>query len=138
MPFATTHANPESLTPLTVFEFAPPVEQFIIVVLILAIVAALADLALELAPGGRAAGGSAFVSGLRFGAPILGVLGACHAGLYMTLAIASIPIEPTLKMLAPGVAQAFLMIGLGFLAGALAIVAHSLVEARADRQMLGI
>jgi hypothetical protein len=114
----------EPLTPITVFEYAPPVQQFIIVVLIVAIVVALAVLALKLAPRRRLSGGSAFLSGLRLGAPIIGLLGACHAGLYMTLAVASIPIEPTLKMLAPGIAESFLMVGLGFLPGAVAVVAH--------------
>jgi MotA/TolQ/ExbB proton channel family len=127
----------EPLTPFTVFQYAPPVQQFIIVVLIAAIVAAVIVLALKLSPGRRLSGGSAYLSGLRFGAPIVGLLGACHAGLYMTLAVASIPIEPTLKMFAPGVAESFEMVGLGFLAGAIAVVAHWAVESRIDRQVLG-
>lgn len=125
------------LTPFFVFQNAPPVQQFIIVVLVLAIVAALTVLALKLAPGRRLSGGSPFLSGLRLGAPIVGILGACHAGLYMTLAVASIPIEPTLKMFAPGIAESFLMVGLGFLAGAIAVVAHWAIESRIDRQVLG-
>jgi len=128
----------EPLTPFTVFQYAPPVQQFIIVVLILSIVAAAAILVLKLLPGRRLSGGSAFLSGLRLGAPIVGQLGACHAGLYMTLAVASMPVQPTLKMFAPGIAESFEMVGLGFLAGAMAVVAHWAVESRIDRQILGV
>jgi hypothetical protein len=131
------HGAARPLTPFTVFRYAPPVQQFIIVVLILAIVAALAVLALKLSPGRRLSGGSAFLSGLRLGAPIVGLLGACHAGLHMTLALASVRIEPTLKMFAPGIAQSFEMVGLGFLAGAVAVLAHWAIESRIDRQVLG-
>jgi hypothetical protein len=135
---AETHsAAAAELTPFTVFQYAPPVQQLIIVVLILTIVAAVVVLAIKLLPDRRLSGGSAFLSGLRLGAPIVGLLGACHAGLYMTLAVASIPIEPTLKMFAPGIAESFEMVGLGFLAGAIAVVAHWAVESRIDRQVLG-
>ncbi len=56
----------------------------------------------------------------------------------MTLAAASIPMEPTLKMFAPGIAQSFLMVGLGFFVGMVAVVAHWAVESRIDRQVLGV
>jgi len=137
MPSPDHHILSGPLTPFFVFENAPLMEQLIMAVLIVAIVAALAVLALKLAARSPLSGGSAFLSGLRLGAPIIGLLGACHAGLYMTLAVASLPIEPTLKMLAPGIAQSFLMVGLGFLAGAMAVVAHWAVESRIDRQVLG-
>jgi biopolymer transport protein ExbB/TolQ len=125
------------LTPIGVFEDAPSVQKLIMIVLILAIPAAFAVLARKLAPGRRLAGGSAFLSGLRLGAPIIGLLGGCDAGLNMTLAVASIPIEPTLKMFAPGIAETFLMVGLGFFVGVIAVVAHWAVESRIDRQVLG-
>lgn len=126
------------LTPLTVFELAGPLQKFVMIILVGACVAALAVLALKLAGGKRLSGGSAFLSGLRLGAPIIGILGACDSGLNMTLAVASVPIEVTPKMLAPGIAEAFLMVGLGFLAGAIAVVAHWAVESRIDRQVLGV
>ncbi|HZL00208.1 MAG TPA: MotA/TolQ/ExbB proton channel family protein [Caulobacteraceae bacterium] len=125
------------LTPITVFQYAGTLQKLIIVVLMVSILAALAVLALKLTPRARLSGGSAFLSGLRLGAPIIGLLGACDSGLNMTLAVASIPIEPTLKMLAPGIAESFLMVGLGFLAGAIAVVGHWAVESRIDRQVLG-
>jgi len=138
MPSATHPALADALTPLKVFEYAPPVQQFIIVLLILAIPAALAVLALKLAGGHRLSGGSAFLSGLRLGAPIVGLLGACDAGLNMTIGVVNIGIEPTLRMLAPGIAESFMMVGMGFLAGAIAVVAHWAVESRIDRQVLGV
>jgi len=125
-----------SLTPFTVFEYAGPIQKFVMIILVVAMVAALVVLALKLAGGERLPGGSAFLSGLRLGAPIIGLLGACDSGLNMTLAVASVPIDVTPKMLAPGVAEAFLMVGLGFLAGAIAVVAHWAVESRIDRQVL--
>jgi biopolymer transport protein ExbB/TolQ len=138
MPSPIHHVALAPLTPLTVFDYAPPLQKFVILLLIAATVAALAVLALKLAGGKPLAGGSAFLSGLRLGAPIIGILGACDSGLNMTLAVASIPIEPTLKMLAPGFAESFLMVGLGFFAGAVAVVAHWAVESRIDRQVLGV
>jgi biopolymer transport protein ExbB/TolQ len=39
-------------------------------------------------------------------------------------------------MLAPGIALSFLMIGLGFLVGVVAVFAHWVVESRIDRQVL--
>jgi len=138
MPLEAHPAPVEPLTPFTVFQYAPPAQQFIITVLILAIAAALVVLALKLAGGKRLSGGSAFLSGLRIGAPIVGLLGACHAGLYMTIGVVNSGIEPTLRILAPGIAESFLMVGLGFLAGAIAVVAHWAVESRIDRQVLGV
>jgi hypothetical protein len=138
MPSQAHHVVIASLTPIDVFNYAAPFQKLVILVLIVSIVAALVVLALKLAPGRPLSGGSAFLSGLRLGAPIIGLLGACDSGLNMTLAVASLPIEPTLKMLAPGIAESFLMVGLGFLAGAVAVVAHWAVESRIDRQVLGV
>ena len=124
------------VTPVTVFELAAPLPKLVMIALILAVAAALAVLVAKLASGRRLSGGSAFLSGLRLGAPIIGFLGACDSLLMMTLGAANVPFEPTLKMLAPGFAEAFLQVGLGFLAGAVAVFAHWAVEARIDRQVL--
>ena len=124
------------VTPFIVVQDATPLAKVVMTVLILAIVAALVVLVVKLSSGRRLSGGSAFLSGLRLGAPIIGFLGACFSLLTMTLGVANIPVEPTLKMLAPGFAEAFLQVGLGFLAGAVAVFAHWAVEARIDRQVL--
>ena len=128
--------NVERVTPLTVFEYAAPFQKALMVVLVLASVAALVVLALKLASGKRLSGGSAFLSGLRLGGPIIGIVGACRAAFAMTLGVANVPIPVTLKMLAPGFAEIFLTAGLGFLAGVVAVFAHWTVESRIDRQVL--
>ena len=126
------------LTPVDVFAFAGPLEKLIVLALAVAIVAALVVLVLKLSGGKRLSGGSAYLSGLRLGGPIIGGLGACASLLSMTLGVANVPIEVTLKMLAPGFAETFLQVGLGFLAGAVAVFAHWAVESRIDRQVLGV
>jgi len=126
------------ITPVMVFEDSAPVQKFIMLILLVSILAAVVVMGLKLASGRRLSGGSAFLSGLRFGGPIFGLLGACYAGLNMALGIANVPIEPNLKILAPGIAECMLMIGLGVLAGAVAAVAHWIVESRIDRQVLSV
>ena len=56
----------------------------------------------------------------------------------MTLGYANVPGEPPFKVLAPGFAESFLLIGLGLLAGTVAVLAHWAVESRIDRQVLGV
>lgn len=124
------------MTLVTVFENASYFQKAIMLVLILSTVAALVVLALKLASGPRLAGGSAFLSGLRLGGPIIGLLGACYCGLTMALGAANVPFPVTLKILAPGIAEIFLTIGLGLVAGAVAVFANWMVESRIDRQVL--
>jgi biopolymer transport protein ExbB/TolQ len=126
-----------TLTLAAVFENAATPAKLVMLVLLLAIIAAMVVAAIKLASGQRLAGGSAFLSGLRLGGPIIGFFGACYSGLAMTMGVANIPVQPTLKMLAPGFAESFLMIALGLLAGVVAVIAHWAVESRIDRQVLG-
>ncbi len=131
------HAPLHQITLLDVFDLAGPLEKLVTIVLILALMAALAVLAVKLSSRRPLAGGSAFLSGLRLGGPVIGGLGACDALLQMTLGYASVPGDPPLKILAPGFAECFLLVGLGFLAGAVAVFAHWAVASRIDRQVLG-
>jgi hypothetical protein len=124
------------LTLFTIFERAARFQQALMIILILATVAALVVLALKLASGRRLSGGSAFLSGLRFGGPVIGLVGACYAALTMTIGIVNVPVAVTLKLLAPGFAEIFLIMGLGFLAGVIAVFANWMVESRIDRQVL--
>ena len=124
-----------TVTPWMVFELANPLQKGIMVALVLAMAAALFVLAKKLSGG--VDGPSAYLSGLRLGGPIVGCLGASFSLLSTTLGYASIPGILPLKALAPGFAQAFLEIGLGCLAGVVAVCAHWAVEARIDRQVLG-
>jgi hypothetical protein len=126
------------VTPIDVFQDAAPLQQLIVIALLLAMAAAVVVMVVKVSGGRRLAGGSAFLSGLRLGAPVIGGLGACSALFSMTLGVANVPIPVTLRMMAPGFAEAFLLASLGFLAGAVAVFCHWAVESRIDRQVLGV
>jgi hypothetical protein len=124
------------LTLVDVFADAAPLQKLIVLLLLAAIVAAIAVAASKLRAGQRLAGGSAFLSGLRLGGPVLGGFGAFFSLFRMTLGYANVPGELPLKVLAPGFAESFLVLGLGFLAGVAAVLAHWAVEARIDHSVL--
>ena len=125
-----------ALTPIVVFANSAPMQKAIVVALLLAIAAAVAVSAEKLSRGARLPGGSAFLSGLRLGGPVLGGLGACWSLFSMSLGYANVPGDLPLKVLAPGFAEALLMVSLGFMAGVVAVLAHWAVEARIDRSVL--
>jgi biopolymer transport protein ExbB/TolQ len=54
----------------------------------------------------------------------------------MLIGLSNLESAPPLRIVAPGLAEAVLLIGLGLLAGAVATVCHWLVEARIDRAAL--
>ncbi len=138
MPIPVQNAPFHPITPAVVFAHAAPLEKLIMLALMAAVVAAIWVLALKLSGGRRLTGGSAFLSGLRLGGPVIGVLGACVSLLSMALGYANIAGDPSLKILAPGFAEVFLLVGLGFLAGTVAVLAHWAVESRIDRQVLSV
>ena len=107
---AFAHAAP--LTPALVFMDAAPFPKLIMLGLIGAVVATVAICARKLSAGSLA-GGSAFVSGVRLGGPLAGALGASYTALCSALGMANVPYEVTLKILAPGFAEAILLLGLG-------------------------
>lgn len=126
------------LRPINIFGHAAPMQKLIVIALAIAIVAALIVLAMKLAGGKRLSGGSAFLSGLRLGGPIMGALGACGTLLNMSIGYANVPGDPGLKVLAPGFAECFFLVGLGLVAGTVAVFAHWAVESRIDRQVLSV
>jgi hypothetical protein len=136
MPNPVQQAPLHPLTPVLVFAHAAPMQKLIILALVLTMIAALVVLVLKLRSGGRLPDGSAFLSGLRFGGPILGGLGACLSLLAMALGYANVHGEPSLKVLAPGFAETFFVVGLGFLAGVVAVIANWVVESRIDHSVL--
>jgi hypothetical protein len=134
-------AAPQSVqaAPLTlgrVFADAAVPMQLIMVLLLAAAAAALVVGVLKLRSGKVLNGGSAFLSALRLGGPLLGLLGASYVGLLMLMGVANSPEPVPARVLAPGYAELVLLIGLGLLAGAVAVVFHWAVEARIDRQVL--
>jgi hypothetical protein len=124
------------VTPMDVFANSEPLQKLIIVALLVSAIAALVVLALKLRGGQRLAGGSAFLSGLRLGGPILGGLGACLSLLNMSIGLANIPADVPFRALAPGFAEAFFVVGLGFLTGTVAVFANWVVESRIDHSVL--
>lgn len=124
-----------ALTPALVFMDAALFPKLIMLGLIGAVIATVAICARKLSAGSLA-GGSAFVSGLRLGGPLAGALGASYTALNSALGMANVAYEVTLKILAPGFAEAVLLLGLGLFAGAVAVIGHWALEARIDRDVL--
>ena len=126
----------ERLTPAGVFFDASPEVKLVMAVLLAATIAAAVVGVMKLASGPRLTGGSAYLSALRLGGPLLGLLGAAYVGLFMFIAITNAPTPPTMTELAPGIAEAVMLLVLGFLAGGVAVAFHWAVEARIDRAVL--
>lgn len=131
---ATAWAAP--LTPLGIIGDAALPAQFIMLGLIAATVAAIVICGLKLASGSRLTGGSAFLSGLRLGGPLAGLLGASYTGLMIFIGLSNAPGPVPMQVIAPGIAEALFILGLGVLAGSVAVIANWAVEARIDRTVL--
>jgi biopolymer transport protein ExbB/TolQ len=134
----SSHPSFHRITAIDVFQFAGPLQKAVVIALLAAMAAAVVVLAVKLASGKKLDGGSAFLSSLRLGGPILGGLGACWSLFNMTLGYAGVPGDPSPKIMAPGFAEAFLQVGLGFLVGVVAVLCHWAVTSRIDRQVLGV
>lgn len=124
------------LTPARVFVNAAPFAQFIMVGLAVSTIAAMVICAQRLRAGPALVGGSAFLSSLRLGGPLAGGLGASYTLLNMTVGLSNVAETPPIKILAPGFAEAMLLIGMGFCAGAVSAICHWAIEARIDRAVL--
>lgn len=125
------------LTFATVIGDADETMKFVMVALVLAALAAIAVTALKVLPGRRLSGGSAFVSALRLGGPLIGLLGASFVLLMMFLGIANAGQSVPMPVLAPGFAEAAMLIFLGLIAGVVGVICHWVIEARIDRTVLG-
>lgn len=71
------------MTPGSIFGDAAPSMKFVMIVLILAMIAAIVVTVRKLMSGRGLNGGSTFLSALRLGAPLLGLLGAAFNFLMM-------------------------------------------------------
>lgn len=129
-------AQAAPLTPTQVFFDAAPFPKLVMLGLIGAVITTGVICARKLGSGPHVAGGSAFVSGVRLGGPLAGALGASYTMLSGFLGVANVDYEVTLKIMAPGIAEAILLFGLGLFAGAVAVGAHWAIEARIDRDVL--
>lgn len=124
------------LTLSAVFADADETMKGLMLLLIAAALAAIVVTALKLASGRRLAGGSAFVSALRLGGPLLGLLGAIFVLLMGFIGIANAGGPVPMAVLAPGFAEAAMLFLLGLLAGVVGVVCHWIIEARIDRAVL--
>ena len=125
-----------NLSVSNVFWDASPAMKAIMVVLILASIGAMGVTATKMLSGPTLTGGSAFVSALRLGGPLIGLLGASWNALISFLAIANIGVQPPFPVLAPGFAESTLMFWLGLMSGVVAVICHWIIEARIDRAVL--
>jgi biopolymer transport protein ExbB/TolQ len=122
-------------TLLSVFGEATPVVQLVMLALVLLTAAAVAVCLAKLRPGAPLAGGSAFLSNLRWGGPMTGLLGAAYGVLNMLIGLANHDAVP-MRVLAPGFAEVVVLIGLGLICGIVATIGNGAVEARIDRTVL--
>ena len=130
-------AHAADLSLPAVFGNAAPLQKLVILGLLAATVASVVVSTRKLTSR-HLDGGSAFVSGLRFGGPIAGVFGAAYAALKMSVGIATIPTAPTLKVLAPGFAEVATLVAIGFCSGIVAVALNWAIQARIDREVLAV
>ena len=126
------------ITLATVFFDADETMQVLMIALVVASLASIIVTGLKLASGKRLNGGSAFVSALRLGGPLIGLVGAAFVLLSMFIGIANFGSVP-MPVLAPGFAEAallFLLFLLGLMAGVVGVICHWVIEARIDRTVL--
>lgn len=126
----------QRLTLSNVFADADETMKVLMILLLVAALAAAVLTGLKLAKGSRLAGGSAFVSALRLGGPLVGLLGAAFVLLNGFMGIANAGQSVPMAVLAPGFAEATLLVFLGLFAGVVGVICHGLIEARIDRTVL--
>jgi len=124
------------LTLASVFADADETMKAIMILLAAAALAAVLVTVFKVASGRRLAGGSAFVSALRLGGPLFGLLGAIFVLLMGFIGIANAGMSVPIAVLAPGFAEAALLFLLGLLAGVVGVICHWIIEARIDRAVL--
>lgn len=131
------YAQGPGITLGDVFGDAAPSVQLVMILLVIGALAAVIVAVLKLASGRGLSGGSAYVSALRLGGPLLGLVGAMYVLLMSFIGIASAGRPVPMTVLAPGFAEAALLFLMGLLAGVVGVVCHWIIEARIDRTVLG-
>ena len=134
VPIAAVAAPRITLT--TVFFEADETMQFLMIALVAASLASIMVTGLKLASGKRLNGGSAFVSALRLGGPLIGLVGAAFNLLMGFIGMANVGEPVPMAVLAPGFAEAALLFLLGLMAGVIGVICHWIIEARIDRTVL--
>lgn len=124
------------LTLSGVFADADETMKFLMIALVAASLAAIVVTTFKLASGRRLSGGSAFVSALRLGGPLIGLVGAAFVLLMGFIGIANVAEPVPMSVLAPGYAEAAMLFLLGLIAGVVGVICHWIIEARIDRTVL--
>ena len=118
------------LTPVKAFGDAAPVIKLLMAGLIAAALAAVAVWGTQLrSPAPR----TAYLQGLASAGPVLGLLGAVYGLMNGFLGISNIRPAPTITVVAPGVVEALLCLGLGLFAAAVALICRWQLEGRVSR-----
>ena len=130
-------AAPSGITLGNVFGDAAPSVKLVMLALVAGALAAVIVTVLKLASGRRLSGGSAYVSALRLGGPLLGLMGAMYVLLMGFIGMANAGEAVPVAVLAPGFAEAALLFLLGLMAGVVGVFCHWIIEARIDRTVLG-
>lgn len=120
----------------TVFVESAPLMKFLMLVMGVAAIAAIVVTAMKLSSGRRLAGGSSFVSALRLGGPLIGLLGAIFNLLMIFIGIANAAEPVPFEVLAPGFAEASMLFFIGLFVGVVAVTCHWVIEAQIDRTVL--
>lgn len=124
------------ITLASVFLDADETMKFLMIALVVASLASIIVTGLKLASGKQLNGGSAFVSALRLGGPLIGLVGAAFVLLMGFIGIANSGGPVPMPVLAPGFAEAALLFLLGLIAGVVGVVCHWIIESRIDRAVL--
>lgn len=130
---ASAHAR---LTLSGVFADADETMKALMIILVAASLAAIVVTTLKLASGRQLNGGSAFVSALRLGGPLIGLVGAAFVLLMGFIGIANVGASVPMSVLAPGFAEAAMLFLLGLIGGVVGVICHWIIEARIDRTVL--
>jgi len=109
----------------SVFANAANPQRVVLVVLLAAVPGAVAAALLALRSGSPDTIWRRLVADLRVAGPLLGLLVAGLNSFHMGRTIQSLPFDPTLKQLAPGIFEVSTFVSLGALVGIVATVAHA-------------
>ena len=132
---AVAFAQQGGVTPVSIFGDATPSMKVVMVILVVTMIVAVVVTVRKLMSGPSLTGGSAFLSALRLGAPLLGLLGAAYNGLNMLIGLANAGPQP-IEVLAHGLAESAFLLLLGLMLGVVAVICHWAVESRVDRMVL--
>lgn len=135
LPAGPALAQPSHLTMTSIFVNAAVPIKSMILILVAGMIGAIV-IAVRKVSTRQIDGGSAFLSALRLGGPLLGLLGAVLNGLWGFIGIASFGQALPLAVYAPGLAEASLVLALGLLTGVVAVICNWVVESRIDRAVL--